>query len=629
MKFKSVFPLSISILLLTSNVIAAPQTQDKFYPEIIVRTSRASKSADIKNLKRIAKKIGAIGLEISGARVKKISDSKKLVTKDLKKAKSSIKKLAATAALATLSEREVVQATRKARATVADNSLFSGSTFVFKFKRGTEISSRLNILKGSALVKSASQNKVPNVSKIPNDGLIDFNEDNVADLDAQHNVSNYWGFEKIGVPAARAKGFDGRGINIAVIDTGIDLENPDLKDSIMVNTGEIPDDYIDNDHNGYVDDYYGYNFAQEDKDRQEQSLDSDFSYIYSYPGHLATQAGMMYDYSYKEYHGTAVSGIIAAKENNRFGLAGVAPGAKILPLKALGYCWSNLGKDRKLWFSTEHVDNTSYYVDACGSETSVAQAIRYAISREVDVINLSISFEGKVSEIVEDAISEALAKGIIVVAGAGNQGANNDLINSTPETTNGVISVAASDVKDGILDKSNFGKRVSLAAPGVFIKTLYPVQMVNQNLSYDDPNVAHDEQYYASSSGTSFAAPMVTGSIALLLQKKKVNGAEILSQLQQYATSLDTQNQLGSGRVNVDKALGVTTGNESKFCTTPGKPLDVNNDGFVSPLDALFVINSINTGTRVEKICYDVNADGFLSPIDALLIINHLNTRGR
>lgn len=96
---------------------------------------------------------------------------------------------------------------------------------------------------------------------------------------------------------------------VGVLDTGVDISHPDLHDKIWINPGEIPGDGIDNDHNGYVDDIYGWNFADENN--------------------------QVFDYTnpFADGHGTAVAGVIAANTNNNFGIAGIAPNAKIVCLK--------------------------------------------------------------------------------------------------------------------------------------------------------------------------------------------------------------------------------------------------------------------------------------------------------
>src|SRR6185369_7783276 len=173
-----------------------------------------------------------------------------------------------------------------------------------------------------------------------------------------------WGVKKIGAPSA----WDttaGAGVVVAVVDTGIDFTHPDLAGNIFTNPKEIPGNGIDDDHNGYVDDYQGWNF-------------------------VASNNSPIDDHG----HGTHVAGTIAASGNNGIGVIGVAWQAKVMPLKGL----SSTGS---------------------GWDSDLAHAIIYAADNGADVISNSWGGFGQ-SQTEADAVAYAYSLGAVVVAAAGN-----------------------------------------------------------------------------------------------------------------------------------------------------------------------------------------------------------------
>lgn len=218
----------------------------------------------------------------------------------------------------------------------------------------------------------------------------------------------------------------GDDVIVGVIDTGIDYTHPDLYNNLWTNPGEIANDGIDNDGNGYVDDYYGYDFINNDSDPFDD-------------------VG----------HGTHVAGTIAAQSNNNTGVVGVAPNAKVMALKFLG----NFG----------------------GSTFDAIEAINYAVMMGADITNNSWGGGGP-SQALYDAIANAGSAGQLFVASAGNGGSdslgdNNDFLPSYPASydLDNIISVAASDHQDQLSSFSNYGlESVDLAAPGVDIVSTVP-----------------------------------------------------------------------------------------------------------------------------------------------------------
>ncbi len=235
------------------------------------------------------------------------------------------------------------------------------------------------------------------------------------------DFSQLWGLEKIAAPKAWdiAKGGD---IIIAVIDTGVDYNHPDLADNMWTNPNEVPNNGIDDDSNGYIDDYYGYDFAYNDSD----PFDGDS-------------------------HGTHVAGTIAAVGNNGIGVVGVNWSAKIMAIKFLD--------DGGL-----------------GSTIAAISAIEYATKMGAKISNNSWG-GGDYSQALYDAIRVAGEKEHLFVAAAGNSATNNDDQPHYPSSykRDNIIAVAATDKHDELANFSCYGQEsVDLGAPGTSIYSTVP-----------------------------------------------------------------------------------------------------------------------------------------------------------
>jgi subtilisin family serine protease len=211
---------------------------------------------------------------------------------------------------------------------------------------------------------------------------------------------------------------------IAVLDTGVDLDHEDLAGNLWMNNGEDwvdgspGNNGVDDDGNGRIDDYYGWDFANSDNHPDDDS----------------------------DGHGTHVAGIIAAGGNNGVGVTGVAWSASIMPLKMMSG-------------------------DRGGLVSDEIAAVDYAIEKGAQIINAS--FGGSTfSQLEYDAIKRARDGGVLFVAGAGNSGTDNDATPVYPAShdLSNIISVAASDQSDHLGGNSNFGvASVDVAAPGVHV----------------------------------------------------------------------------------------------------------------------------------------------------------------
>ena len=280
---------------------------------------------------------------------------------------------------------------------------------------GTVFLHRLQELQAMPEVRTAEPDFIMQANRIPNDpqypqqshydnrgqtgGTVD------ADIDAPEAWDSFVGSSQT---------------VIAVLDTGVDYNHPDLRANMWINTREIVGDRIDNDGNGFIDDIYGIDTANGDSD----PLDDDG-------------------------HGTHVAGTTAAVGNNGFGVTGVSWNSKIMAMKVLG--------------------------TRGGATSGIIQALDYLVTMKtrygVNIVVSNNSYGGPgFSQAFRDAIQRTIDVGIPFVAAAGNSTQNNDVLPDFPASydLDGIISVAATDNRDQLAGFSSFGlTTVDIAAPGV------------------------------------------------------------------------------------------------------------------------------------------------------------------
>ena len=294
---------------------------------------------------------------------------------------------------------------------------------------------------------------------------------------------------------------------VAILDDGVYYDHPDLAGRLWTNVDEIYGDSIDNDGNGYVDDVFGYDFANRDAIPRPDFSIEDNSW---------------------ESHGTHLAGTIAATRDNGIGIAGMSGNVELMVCKFFGNGPNG------------------------GSISGVTEGINYAVNNGAKLINCSFGGTGK-SLAEERAIEYARSRGVLLVCAAGNGTNNEDIFSTYPGSfpQNNVISVAASDRNDNLTSFSNFGSvNVDLAAPGAGI--LSTVVMGTPNA----PRAS-----YESWSGTSMAAPIVTGAIATILdQSPDLTVAELRSALLRSVDPISnlTNRVASGGRLNVSRFLTVS-----------------------------------------------------------------------
>jgi len=392
-----------------------------------------------------------------------------------------------------------------------------------KFSAKTNNKSRARSLKTAGLVASQVFTLVPGLTlaetepgltinqtleNLSTDASVAYAEpDYIVSINATPDDTDYslqWGLHNnndtdIDAPEAWDINTGSNTVVVAVIDSGVDYNHPDLRNRIWSNPDEIPNNGLDDDNNGFVDDVRGWDFESNSNDNDPMD---------------------------EHNHGTHVSGIIGAQTNNARGIAGINWNIQIMPLKFMN-------------------------ARGNGATSAAIKAINYAVANGAVLSNNSWG-GGGFSQALFDTIQAANQRGHLFIAAAGNglQGIGFDTDNTGhyPSTYNlpNIISVAATDQQDQLTPFSNFGSRtVDLAAPGLQIQS-----------------TIRNGQYQAFN-GTSMAAPFVTGVIGLLLaQNNTLTVNELKAAVLDNVDPIPALSGqlLTGGRLNAFKAItGITS----------------------------------------------------------------------
>jgi len=298
---------------------------------------------------------------------------------------------------------------------------------------------------------------------------------------------------------------DTKTVVVAIIDTGLDMDHPDMIGKVWTNSDEIADNGIDDDHNGYIDDVHGWDFA------------GDYSDSWIDPDNDPTD----------EYgHGTHCAGIVTAVTDNDLGVAGLAPDCRIMPLDFDPYAFLSV----------------------------VLSAVTYAADNGADVISMSFGMRWY-SQMMDDALTYARSKGVVLCASAGNDGRE---YYNYPASYTGVITVSATDCMDSLASFSTYGDSVDVGAPGLHIMSLR-ADTTDMYAEGDEPDVHIIDGHYYLASGTSMSCPAVAGVVAYLRSVSPGLSPDAVETILENAADdiMDSGWDIytGSGRVNLYESL--------------------------------------------------------------------------
>jgi len=325
------------------------------------------------------------------------------------------------------------------------------------------------------------------------------------------SYQDLWGMHKINAAGAWDQTTGSNQIIVAGIDTGVDRNHEDLQGQMWVNAAETPGNGIDDDGNGYKDDYYGWDWVAGDPDPMDD-----------------------------HGHGTHTVGTIAAVGNNAKGVVGVNWVSKIMALKFLSSGGS-------------------------GSLDNGIKALQYAADMGAKVSSNSWGCACQ-STMTEDAVKYEHDKGMIVVAAAGNS--NGDALDFSPASADHALTIAASDYNDAKASFSNWGEKIDVAAPGVDTLSLKasvsPMCTAERTVGTN----------YCRVSGTSMATPHVAGLAALLLAKNPtLTNEEIRQIIRNGADDLGATGKdrdFGYGRINAAGSMSLATAHPlTPYITSP------------------------------------------------------------
>ena len=338
-----------------------------------------------------------------------------------------------------------------------------------------------------------------------------------------------WNLKIIRAPDVWRQGFTGRGVIVAVLDSGMNFNHPDIKSNLWVNAAEVPENDKDDDGNGFVDDYLGWNFAEEN-----QNISDDF------------------------FHGTIVGGLVAGNGSGGI-VTGVAPQATLMILKTYAYDRTKKYGARYLWQAFQY---------------DKWLALQYALDHGAQVANFSFDYQPSEKPLFAPwryVLANATFCGLTVVAGAGNSRSwlKDPHQITPPANVPEVIAVGGTDEND-IIDRVSSRGPVTWQNIAPFDDFPLPPGLVKPDLCAPIgrcPYISFSSKgydYLSGEGGTSSSSPHVAGVAALMLEKNpELLPSEIKQRMEETCVELGAPGKdiyYGWGRIDACEAVNYGTG---------------------------------------------------------------------
>lgn len=363
----------------------------------------------------------------------------------------------------------------------------------------------IELLAQDPMVESVEEDRMLQIAAVPND---------------TQYTSQWHYYESVGGLRANTAwdNATGAGVVVAVLDTGY-RPHADLNANILPGYDMISDSFVGNDGNG------------RDSDARD-------------PGDwiLANECGGTHSARNSSWHGTHVAGTVAAVTNNANGVAGVAYGAKVVPVRVLGKCGG---------YTSDIADGIIW---ASGGAVSGVPAN----ANPAKVINMSLGGSGACDSTTQAAINSARSRGTVIVIASGNDNGNAN--NFNPGNCAGVVNVASTNRSGGRAYYSNYGTSIDVAAPGGAMNSANDPNGILS--TYNTGTTTPGSDSYGYNQGTSMAAPHVAGVAALIAQKKPTATPDEIETILKTTTRSfpATCTNCGTGIVDAAAAVAAASG---------------------------------------------------------------------